>query len=67
MNKIANTLKISVLEIIDEKACNPEQFVFPGITTSLRKCNLDFPTLIRFILFFGNNSLGHEMRKIQKY
>ena len=49
MNKFANTLKISILEIIDEKACNPEQFVFPGTTTSLRKWYLDFPTLIRFI------------------
>lgn len=61
MNEYSKQLKKYLLDIIREMAKEPEKFITSGKNHLCRKRKWDFSTLMRFILSFGSNSLGHEV------
>ena len=66
MNNHANIAKKHILDIIAVMGKTPEKFArIPNAFSRKRK--FDFATLIRFILSFGSNSLGHEITEFFGY
>jgi len=61
VNTYANLLKSRIVDIIQQMAACPQTFSLAGTYAFSRKRNWDFATIIRFILTFGSNSLGHEI------
>lgn len=67
MNTYANVLKSRIVDIIQQMAACPQTFSLAGTYAFSRKRNWDFATIIRFILTFGSNSLGHEIGEFFEY
>ena len=67
MNEYSKQLKNYILDIISEMAKEPEKFITSGKNHLCRKRKWDFSTLMRFILSFGSNSLGHEVGNFFEY
>ena len=67
MNEYSKQLKKYILNIIREMAKEPEKFITSGKNHLCRKRKWDFSTLMRFILSFGSNSLGHEVGNFFEY
>ena len=67
MNKYANLLKRRIFDIVDMMNVHPENFSLAGSTAFSRTRTWDFATLIKFILSFGSNSLGHEIGEFFEY
>lgn len=67
MNVYSKQLKNYILDIINEMAKEPERFITSDKKHLCRKRKWDFSTLMRFILSFGSNSLGHEVGNFFEY
>lgn len=66
MNIHANKMKNHILEILSEMEKKPDRFTFKE-GAFRRKRKFDFSTLIKFILSFGSNTLGHEIGEFFEY
>jgi len=67
VNTRANELKDHLNKTISQMALCPDQFSTSDHPAFCRKSKWDFSTLIRFILSFGSNSLGHEIGEFFEY
>lgn len=67
MNTHANEMKNCLLEIIKEMGRDPQRFATLDKGCFTRQRKLGFETLMRFILSFGSNSLGHEIGEFFEY
>lgn len=67
MNTSANTLKGCILEIIEKMATIPDKFAVSDGACFCRNRKFNFSTLMKFILSFGSNSLGHEIGEFFEY
>ena len=66
MNKYANEMKNHIFEILSEMEENSDRFTCKE-GAFRRKRKFDFSTLMKFILSFGSNSLGHEIGEFFEY
>ena len=66
MNTHANKMKNHIFDILSEMEKTPDRFSCEE-RAFRRKRKFDFSTLMRFILSFGSNSLGHEIGEFFEY
>lgn len=66
MNTHANKMKNHILEILSEMEKTPDRFARKE-GAFCRKRKFDFSTLMKFILSFGSNALGHEIGEFFEY
>lgn len=55
------------MDIINEMSSNPQRFATLGKGCFSRQRKFGFETLMKFILSFGSNSLGHEIGEFFEY
>ena len=67
MNSYANLVKNTLLKIIKNTADSSQDFLLKGNASFSRKRKWDLPTVIRFILSLGSNSLGYEIGEFFGY
>ena len=67
MNSYANLVKDTLLKIIKSTADSSQDFRLKGKASFSRKRKWDLPTVIRFILSLGSNSLGYEIGEFFGY
>lgn len=67
MNAYATKVKSLLLEAVEEVASQVSDYTFSGSRHLKRKRKWDPSTLIRFVLSFGSNSLGHEIGEFFGY
>ena len=65
MNNYAQKAKTTLIRIIEEMSASTEKYSSENCFRRKRK--FDFSTLMRFILSFGSNSLGHEIGEFFEY
>lgn len=66
MNIHANKMKNHIFEILSEMEKMPDRFACKE-GAFRRKRKFDFSTLMKFILSFGSNALGHEIGEFFEY
>lgn len=66
MNAHANEMKNHILEILAEMEENVDVFTCKE-NSFRRKRKFDFSTIMKFILSFGSNTLGHEIGEFFEY